>query len=146
MSGGEVVEQVIRPTGLVDPVVRVEPAKGQVAALMEEALEEDLSAPHPLSSVDAATFLMDAPHTTAYLSTPTTPGDTKNQPLDTISTARSTRLGDDMKNPDPAKSDVVPTDPPPPPPKKSRLTRPVIIGLACFGLAIGAALVRLLVR
>ena len=36
MSGGEVVEQVIRPTGLVDPVVRVEPARGQVPALMEE--------------------------------------------------------------------------------------------------------------
>jgi len=30
MSGGEVVDQVIRPTGLVDPVVRVEAARGQV--------------------------------------------------------------------------------------------------------------------
>src|SRR4051812_27409614 len=37
MSGGEVVEQVIRPTGLVDPVVRVEPARGQVPALLAEA-------------------------------------------------------------------------------------------------------------
>jgi excinuclease ABC subunit B len=36
MSGGEVVEQVIRPTGLVDPVVRVEPARRQVPALLEE--------------------------------------------------------------------------------------------------------------
>ncbi|MGO9600144.1 MAG: helicase-related protein, partial [Isosphaeraceae bacterium] len=36
MSGGEVVEQVIRPTGLVDPLVRVEPAQGQVPALLEE--------------------------------------------------------------------------------------------------------------
>ena len=36
MSGGEVVEQVIRPTGLVDPMVRVEPARGQVPALLEE--------------------------------------------------------------------------------------------------------------
>ena len=36
MSGGEVVEQVIRPTGLVDPVVHVEPARGQVPALLEE--------------------------------------------------------------------------------------------------------------
>ncbi len=36
MSGGEVVEQVIRPTGLVDPVVRVEPARGQVPAVIEE--------------------------------------------------------------------------------------------------------------
>ena len=37
MSGGEVVEQVIRPTGLIDPIVRVEPAKGQVPALLAEA-------------------------------------------------------------------------------------------------------------
>jgi excinuclease ABC subunit B len=36
MCGGEVVEQVIRPTGLIDPVVRVEPARGQVPALLEE--------------------------------------------------------------------------------------------------------------
>jgi excinuclease ABC subunit B len=36
MSGGEVVEQVIRPTGLLDPVVRVEPARGQVPALLAE--------------------------------------------------------------------------------------------------------------
>ena len=36
MSGGEVVEQVIRPTGLVDPIVRVEPARGQVPALLDE--------------------------------------------------------------------------------------------------------------
>ena len=36
MSGGEVVEQVIRPTGLLDPIVRVEPARGQVPALLEE--------------------------------------------------------------------------------------------------------------
>jgi excinuclease ABC subunit B len=36
MSGGEVVEQVIRPTGLIDPLVRVEPARGQVPALLGE--------------------------------------------------------------------------------------------------------------
>ncbi|WP_165235007.1 excinuclease ABC subunit UvrB [Aquisphaera insulae] len=39
MSGGEVVEQVIRPTGLIDPVVRVEPARGQVPALLKEVKE-----------------------------------------------------------------------------------------------------------
>jgi len=37
MSRGEVVEQVIRPTGLLDPEVRVEPARGQVPALLAEA-------------------------------------------------------------------------------------------------------------
>lgn len=34
--GGEVVEQVIRPTGLVDPVLHVRPARGQVADLHKE--------------------------------------------------------------------------------------------------------------
>jgi excinuclease ABC subunit B len=34
--GGEVVEQVIRPTGLVDPVIHVKPARGQVPDLIEE--------------------------------------------------------------------------------------------------------------
>jgi excinuclease ABC subunit B len=33
---GEVVEQVIRPTGLVDPILHVRPAKGQVADLVKE--------------------------------------------------------------------------------------------------------------
>jgi excinuclease ABC subunit B len=35
-SGGAVVEQVIRPTGLVDPEVEVRPVKGQVDDLLEE--------------------------------------------------------------------------------------------------------------
>ncbi len=34
--GGEVVEQVIRPTGLVDPVIHVKPARGQVQDLIKE--------------------------------------------------------------------------------------------------------------
>ena len=36
MSGGVVVEQVIRPTGLMDPVVEVRPASGQVDDLLGE--------------------------------------------------------------------------------------------------------------
>ena len=35
-SGGEVVEQIIRPTGLTDPVVDVRPVKGQIDDLLEE--------------------------------------------------------------------------------------------------------------
>jgi excinuclease ABC subunit B len=35
-SGGEVVEQVIRPTGLIDPLIRIEPARGQVPHLLQE--------------------------------------------------------------------------------------------------------------
>lgn len=35
-TGGEVVEQLIRPTGLVDPVIHIAPARGQVQHLIEQ--------------------------------------------------------------------------------------------------------------
>lgn len=35
-TSGEIVEQVIRPTGLVDPEIHIVPARGQVPHLMEE--------------------------------------------------------------------------------------------------------------
>ncbi|MBI5863327.1 MAG: DEAD/DEAH box helicase family protein, partial [Planctomycetes bacterium] len=35
-TGGEVVEQIIRPTGLVDPMIEVRPARGQVPDLLSE--------------------------------------------------------------------------------------------------------------
>jgi excinuclease ABC subunit B len=35
-SGGEVVEQIIRPTGLLDPIIEVVPARGQVKHLLAE--------------------------------------------------------------------------------------------------------------
>ncbi len=35
-TGGEIVEQVIRPTGLLDPIVEVRPASGQVPDLLEQ--------------------------------------------------------------------------------------------------------------
>ncbi len=35
LCGGEVVEQIIRPTGLVDPVVHIKPARGQVPDLLD---------------------------------------------------------------------------------------------------------------
>jgi excinuclease ABC subunit B len=35
-TGGEVVEQVIRPTGLIDPIIHVRPARGQVPDLVKE--------------------------------------------------------------------------------------------------------------
>ncbi len=38
-TGGEVVEQIIRPTGLLDPVVEVIPASGQIAHLLEQVKE-----------------------------------------------------------------------------------------------------------
>jgi excinuclease ABC subunit B len=39
-TGGLVVEQIIRPTGLLDPVIEVQPAKGQVDHLLGEVREE----------------------------------------------------------------------------------------------------------
>jgi excinuclease ABC subunit B len=38
-TGGEVVEQIIRPTGLLDPVIEVSPARGQVQHLLEQIRE-----------------------------------------------------------------------------------------------------------
>lgn len=35
-TGGEVVEQVIRPTGLLDPEIHIRPAQGQVTDLLDE--------------------------------------------------------------------------------------------------------------
>jgi excinuclease ABC subunit B len=35
-TGGEYVEQIVRPTGLLDPVIDVVPARGQVPHLLEE--------------------------------------------------------------------------------------------------------------
>ncbi len=38
-TDGEIVEQIIRPTGLVDPVVYIHPARGQVPHLIEQIRE-----------------------------------------------------------------------------------------------------------
>ncbi len=38
-TGGEIVEQVIRPTGLLDPIIEVVPARGQVKHLLEQIKE-----------------------------------------------------------------------------------------------------------
>ena len=35
-TGGDIVEQVIRPTGLLDPVIEIRPARGQVPDLLEQ--------------------------------------------------------------------------------------------------------------
>ena len=36
MTGGEIVEQLIRPTGLVDPPIEVRPSINQIDDLLEE--------------------------------------------------------------------------------------------------------------
>ena len=55
-TGGEVVEQVIRPTGLVDPIIVVKPAKGQIPDLMKEI--EKRTAAHERTLVTALTKRM----------------------------------------------------------------------------------------
>ncbi|MCC7293795.1 MAG: excinuclease ABC subunit UvrB [Phycisphaerales bacterium] len=42
-TGGEVVEQIIRPTGLVDPEILVRPARGQVPDLLQRIAERAAS-------------------------------------------------------------------------------------------------------
>lgn len=42
-TGGEIVEQVIRPTGLLDPIVEVAAARGQVPHLLEQIRERTAS-------------------------------------------------------------------------------------------------------
>ncbi|NOY42831.1 MAG: excinuclease ABC subunit UvrB [Planctomycetes bacterium] len=42
-TGGEIVEQVIRPTGLLDPKIEVVPARGQVPHLLEQIRERTAS-------------------------------------------------------------------------------------------------------
>jgi excinuclease ABC subunit B len=37
--GGEVVEQIIRPTGLLDPIIHVRPTQGQITDLLDEIAE-----------------------------------------------------------------------------------------------------------
>lgn len=38
-AGNEIVEQIIRPTGLIDPIIEVKPAKGQIDDLLYEIKE-----------------------------------------------------------------------------------------------------------
>lgn len=38
-TGGEVIEQIIRPTGLLDPVIEVRPSQGQIDDLVDEIRE-----------------------------------------------------------------------------------------------------------
>jgi excinuclease ABC subunit B len=66
-TGGEVVEQVIRPTGLVDPIIHIKPAKGQVKDLEEEVRRRASQHERTLVTVltkrmaeDLATYFRDA--------------------------------------------------------------------------------------
>ncbi len=65
--GGEVVEQVIRPTGLVDPVIHIKAARGQVKGLEEEVRKRTAKEERTLVTVltkrmaeDLTTYFRDA--------------------------------------------------------------------------------------
>ena len=65
--GGEVVEQVIRPTGLVDPVIHIKPARGQVQDLIAEIQKRATKGERTLVTVltkrmaeDLTTYFRDA--------------------------------------------------------------------------------------
>lgn len=65
--GGEVVEQVIRPTGLVDPIIHIKPARGQVQDLLNEIQKRSAKKERTLVTVltkrmaeDLTTYFRDA--------------------------------------------------------------------------------------
>ncbi|MGD9688228.1 MAG: excinuclease ABC subunit UvrB [Phycisphaerales bacterium] len=53
--GGEVAEQVIRPTGLLDPTIEIKPARGQVPDLIERCVERAKADPPERVIVTALT-------------------------------------------------------------------------------------------
>jgi excinuclease ABC subunit B len=65
-TGGEVVEQVVRPTGLLDPVVEVVSARGQIPHLLEQIRERSAAGERVLVTTltkrlaeDLATYFSD---------------------------------------------------------------------------------------
>ena len=73
-SGGEIVEQVIRPTGLVDPKVTVHPSAGQIDHLLEKIKEHAAKKERTLvlamtkkTAEDLSAFLIEKGVKTTYL-------------------------------------------------------------------------------
>ncbi|RMF84444.1 MAG: excinuclease ABC subunit UvrB [Planctomycetota bacterium] len=73
-TGGEVVEQVIRPTGLVDPEIEVRPARGQVPDLLAATAERVAAGERVLVTTltkrlaeDLASYMQQAGHRCRYL-------------------------------------------------------------------------------
>jgi excinuclease ABC subunit B len=74
LCAGEVIEQVIRPTGLLDPAIAVEPARGQVARLIEVCRQRSAAGERVLVTVltkrlaeDLTTYLHDHKLRVRYL-------------------------------------------------------------------------------
>ncbi len=93
-SGGEVVEQVIRPTGLVDPEVEVRPAQGQVADLCAMARQRTESGERTLVTTltkrlaeDLSNYLAEQGLKTRYLHS-------EIETIDRVDILRALRTGD----------------------------------------------------
>ena len=93
-TGGEVIEQVIRPTGLVDPRVEVRPASGQVADLCRMAGERAAAGERTLVTTltkrlaeDLSSYLTDQGLRTRYLHS-------EIDTIDRVSILRDLRSGD----------------------------------------------------
>jgi excinuclease ABC subunit B len=96
-AGGELVEQIIRPTGLLDPEIEVKPAKNQVDDLLEEIKKRVNVAPEKKSRIlvttltkksaeDLTTFLLSKGIKVKYLHSDV-------ETLDRIEILRELRLG-----------------------------------------------------
>jgi excinuclease ABC subunit B len=96
-AGGELVEQIIRPTGLLDPEIEVKPAKNQVDDLLEEIKKRVNVAPENKSRIlvttltkksaeDLTTFLLSKGIKVKYLHSDV-------ETLDRIEILRELRLG-----------------------------------------------------
>src|SRR5688572_30861173 len=55
-TSGEVIEQIIRPTGLMDPEVEVRPVKGQIDHLLKDRKSTRLNSSH--SQISYAVFCL----------------------------------------------------------------------------------------
>ncbi|MEK7523515.1 MAG: excinuclease ABC subunit UvrB [Patescibacteria group bacterium] len=73
-AGKEVVEQIVRPTGLIDPHVEVRPTKGQILNLIEEIKKRNAAKERTLittltkrSAEDLTDYLVDAGFKVKYL-------------------------------------------------------------------------------
>ena len=90
---GHVVEQIVRPTGLMDPVIEVKPARNQVDALLEEVKKVVADKERVLITTltkrfaeDLTDFLLDAGIKTKYLHS-------EVDTLERIAIVRDLRLG-----------------------------------------------------
>ncbi len=92
--GGEVVEQVIRPTGLVDPEIFVHPAQGQVPHLLEQIKERVASGERILVTTltkrlaeDLSAYIQEAGYRGRYLHS-------EIQTIERVEILRELRQGD----------------------------------------------------